>query len=555
MQGIGSLLFFILSFEFTASVESNVVNLGEPFNIEVKITGENIKEEPVPPDLPEFTLSGRSTYTSSQITIINGKMEKSSTISYVFTYIPKKAGDFEIPPFTLNYKGKTYYTNKINLTVVGEKKEKKEIKQKGSIFIETIVSRNNVYEGEGIMVEYKLFTRRRITGLDFSKRPDFPNFWKDEIYVPKEVSFKREIVNGIEYYTMTLYKVLLYPLRSGNLTIPEIGLYVQVPSSDFFDFFGSTYEILSEEKSVNVKPLPSPKPEGFCGGVGNFKTRIYFEKDTVLSGVGTNLVFEVEGSGNVRFITPPEIKGDNEINVYKPEEQVNIKSKTDIEKGVKRFKYLVVPLKDGFKSLKSFRFSYFDPKKNIYVVDTIKVPQLIVIPGEMKEEKEIKRIGKDIYFIKTDFKLKDYKFLNKFFYALTFFLTIFPLIGLFYFIENTRRMKDIGYSRLKNLPKITKIGLKKLKIAMKKKDDKSFFDQLHKLLLDFVKHRYNIESYGITIDELKENMIKKGIEKRYVDEFAEILNLCNLRRYSPVSENADIERIFKKTKEILNVLS
>ncbi len=554
---IGSIFLLILSFEFTATVQSNVVNVGEPFNIEVKISGEKVNAEPIPPDIKEFQLAGRSTYTSSQITIINGKMERSFTTTYVFSYIPKSTGEFEIPPFTLNYKGETYSTNKIKITVIGEKETKKETKtqQKGSIFIETYVSRNNVYEGEGILVEYKLFTRKRITGLEFSKRPDFPDFWKDEVYVPKEVEFKREIINGVEYYTMTLYKVFLYPLRTGRLKIPEIGMLVQVATTDIFDFFGQTYEILSDEKEINVKGLPEPKPENFSGGVGSFKTKIYFEKDTVFSGEGTNLIFEVEGIGNIRFITPPEIKGDNDIKVYKPEEQIKITSKTEIEKGIKKFKYLVVPLSDGIKTLKSFKFSYFDPKRNIYVVDTVKIPQLFVIPGGTTEEKETKKIGKDIYFIKTDFRLKDCNFKNKIFYSLTIFFTLLPFLGLVYFIENTKRLRDLGYSRLKSLPKITKKGLREIKIAMKKKDDKRFFDELHKLLLDFIKHRYNIESYGITIDELKERMINIGINKEITEKFIELLNLCNIRRYSPLNEKEDIESIFKRTQEILNVLS
>lgn len=554
---IGNLFLSIISFEFTATIQSNVVNVGEPFNIEVKVSGEKINAEPVPPDLKEFQISGRSTYTSSQITIINGKMERSFTTTYVFTYIPRNTGEFEIPPFTLNYKGETYSTNKIKITVVGEKETKKEIKtqQKGSIFIETYVSRNNVYEGEGILVEYKLFTRKRITGLDFSKRPDFPDFWKDEVYVPKEVSFKREIINGVEYYTMTLYKVFLYPLRTGRLKIPEIGMLVQVATSDIFDFFGQTYEISSEEKEINVKELPSQKPESFSGGVGSFRTKIYFEKDTVFAGEGTNLIFEVEGTGNIRFITPPEIKGDNEIKIYKPEEQVEITSKTEIEKGIKKFKYLAVPLTDGIKTIKNFKFSYFDPKKNIYVTDTIKIPQLLVIPGELSVKEDTKKIGKDIYFIKTDFRLKDYSFVNRTYFLLTILFTILPLIGLLFFIENTKRLKDLGYSRLKSLPRITKKGLKEIKNAIKKRDDKRFFDELHKLLLDFVKHRYNIESYGITIDELEEKMIKIGIKEEITERFIELLNICNVRRYSPLNKKNDIEKIYKETQEILNVLS
>lgn len=557
MHAIGNFILLILSFEFTATVQSDVVNLGEPFNVEVKISGEKINVEPVIPDIKDFQIAGKSTYTSSQITIINGKMERSFTTTFVFTFIPKKTGDFEIPPFTLNYKGKDYSTNTIKIKVLGEKETKKETKtqQKGSVFIETYVSRNNVYEGEGVLVEYKLFTRKRITGLDFSKRPDFPDFWKDEVYVPKEVSFKREIINGIEYYTMTLYKVFLYPLKSGRLKIPEIGMLVQIQTSDIFDFFGQTYEILSEEKEINVKPLPSPKPESFSGGVGNFKTKLYFEKDTVFSGEGTNLIFEVEGNGNLRFITPPEIKGDNEIKIYKPEEQVKMSSKTDVEKGVKKFKYLVVPLSDGIKTIKSFRFSYFDPKRSIYITDTLKIPQIYVIPGKVSEKEETKKIGRDIYFIKTDFKLKNYSFRNNIYFLFTVFFTILPFFGLLYFIESTKRLKDLGYSRLKSLPKITKKGLKQIKNAMKKKDDKKFFDGLHKLLLDFIKHRYNIESYGITMDELKEKMEYIGINQNLIGEFIYLLNLCNLRRYSPMNEKDDIEKIYKKTQEILNALS
>lgn len=557
MSGIGNIL-LLVSLNFYASPRSTTGVVGEPFYIDVTIeNGHGIGlPEPTPPTIPNFSLAGKSSSTSTSISIINGKVRRTYSRTYTYTYIPERKGEFTIPPFTLTYKGKTYRTEEFLVTIVETEKATEKPVKFSPIFIRTELSRKRVYRGEGILLEYKLYSRKRITGISIASIPTYDKFWKEDVYTAQRLSPVIELHQGLRYYTITLKRLLLYPLETGTIRIPAPVYDVQVESQDFFDIFGKTYSIKAEAPVIKVLPLPEPEPEDFTGGVGEFTFKAYFEKDTVMAGEGVNLVLLIKGEGNIRFITAPEVKPKDGVHVYSPEEEVEAEPTETGEKGEKRFKYLVICTSPGIKMLNPISVSYFSPKKRSYVRKRIAFPSLVVYGSMGKGEGSQGIKGTDIAYIKTNVDLEKNHTLipGWLIFLLGLFITL-PFVATIYDLERRKGEKDKGYARLKKLPRLTKRGIRELKNAMQKGDKELFLKTLHKLLLDFVKHKYNVEAHGMTIPEIQATLRNRGADTANIERFIKLIRLCEEQRFTPSSSNIEMGWLLKEALEVIDGLA
>lgn len=89
------------------------------------------------------------------------------------------------------------------------------------IFIRTNVSKSSVYEQEPVVVTYKLYTLADVAGMNNMKMPDFNGFLKQELDQSQNKQLSYENFNGKNYGTIVLYQVLLYPQRTGDITIDK----------------------------------------------------------------------------------------------------------------------------------------------------------------------------------------------------------------------------------------------------------------------------------------------------------------------------------------------
>ena len=105
--------------ELSTYVDKNQLARHETVKYTIEIKGARNVEVPRP-NFENFQVrSGPS--QSSQIQIINGEMSVNKTVSWWLS--PAKSGKIEIPPVKLQYKGNTYTSNKITLTVFEQKND------------------------------------------------------------------------------------------------------------------------------------------------------------------------------------------------------------------------------------------------------------------------------------------------------------------------------------------------------------------------------------------------------------------------------------------------
>ena len=122
--------------------------------------------------------------------------------------------------------------------------------------------------------------------------------------MPQQLEFRNENVDGVNYKVADIKKVILFPQRSGSLSIDpmegEVVARVQVkrqqgqrsndPFDQFFNdpffnnpFFNNNVQdvkvpLKSDQLKVAVKDLPPNPPAGFAGAVGKFAYETSIDK-------------------------------------------------------------------------------------------------------------------------------------------------------------------------------------------------------------------------------------------------------------------------------------
>ena len=102
---------------FTAQAPQAVV-VGERFRITYKVNTRDAKEFRAPDMKSIQILTGPATSTSSSTTIINGKVESSTTITYTFTAVASDEGEVELDGATIKANGKQLTSNRLTIKVL-----------------------------------------------------------------------------------------------------------------------------------------------------------------------------------------------------------------------------------------------------------------------------------------------------------------------------------------------------------------------------------------------------------------------------------------------------
>jgi hypothetical protein len=326
---------------FRASAPATVVK-GQQFRLTYTLNKEG-KDLRLPSNMDGFEiLFGPSVSTSYSQQTVNGKTTSESSVSYTYILVADKEGTYTIGPASVKVDGATYTSNSVQIKVISEENIPKgqsgggNSSTRGSsatlssndAFIRAIVSKNNIYEQEGFTVTFRLYTTYNVTDLGKIQFPEFDGFMVEEVDLPANQQMQIENFNGRNYYTADLRKTLLFPQRSGKITIPSgrIEMVFSVPSGRRIESFFGSQEVMVDVKkalvtnpvTIDVKPLPADKPESFTGAVGQFTFHPTISTQQTRANEPITLTLEIRGTGNLKLIQNPKIEFPSNFEVYDP---------------------------------------------------------------------------------------------------------------------------------------------------------------------------------------------------------------------------------------------
>ena len=543
----------------TATVDKNRLTLEDVLQLSIIIQGTQNTPPPELSSLPDFRVVSAGTSSSTQY--IN--TQRSVSITYNYRLTPMNTGTFVIGPARVRANGKTYSTQPITIAV--QKPSNRETAGNRTAFVVTTLSSNKAYVGEQLVYTFRVFHRIDAKNLNLSLPFDKTRFHKEELGEPKSYN---KIINGLQYHVQEL-SLALFPLKKGQYEIPSSIIELDLIHSTqnrssrdpFSQFFGrrtrAEHKVLrSQPLSIEVLPLPDGAPEGFENIIGQFNISAELGKNDLEVGDTTTLTLTVSGKGNVRDISfeEPALKGYFKIYPDKPEFHQTIRNNEIM--GEKVFKFALVPLEAGSRTLPKFSLPFFDPGKAQYrVAQTPPIP-LNIKPSATKEKlnlvqsrqqdaqaPEIEILGRDIFPIYTELD----KFQNARSHSPAFLATRFgsPVLLFFisaFIIKRQRRMKhDVAFYRRRNAYKNATRRLKKMSEHSDPSAPKEFGRELSEILREYIGNKLNLQGKAITAEEVEIRLKEADYESAEVTR--KLLERCETLQFAPTTRGS--------TKELL----
>ncbi|MEC8602355.1 MAG: BatD family protein [Bacteroidota bacterium] len=558
--------------KFEAEVSKNNLGVNENLRVDFKMNkdGDNFN----PPSFDGFSVVGGPNQSVSN-SWINGVRSFSKTYSYFLS--PLKKGKYTIGQASIEIDGDIYKTMPIQVKVTEAVQSSVSPNNPVSFLNDDIelnieVSKSETYLNEPISVEFKLIFNPKInvTNLGEIDSPEFNNFWSQNIKIPR-LEIKSTSYKGQRYNYVTWKRTLLFPQKSGNLELLPLTLDVTVDvPTNRRDFFGNVIytqtskKVSSKKKNIKVKEFPSDgKPESFNGAVGKFDVSLFSSKTELKATESFQLELKVNGRGNLKLFTLPEIKVPSSLEKYDPEFKEDIKSSMSGMNGQISNTYTIVPQFQGKYPIPAVEFSYFDPEVKKYV--TIKTNESIVdvTEGPMNSEytnnsglsfnqnNTIQTTGQFNY-IKLSSKfssINSKKLLDSKLWLYTLLSIPFLIFIVILLLIKVIR-KSISDSDLitKNAEKLARKYLENAKIDISNKE--SFYSSLDQALFNFFKSKYMIRKEDFSKDKIKSILIKENISEKVINDVIELIQSCEIARYTPATTDA-MDKDYEKAVQIL----
>lgn len=586
---------FASDVEFKAAAPAQVI-VGKPFQLTYSVN-QRAKDLRAP-EFKDFDyVAGPYTSQSSSTSFVNGKRTSSFTLTYTYTLMPNKEGAFTIPPATIKVDGDSYTSNGVRITVlppdnVSATKSNTSNHTKSTpreadnataenIFMRTLVSKTRVHEQEAILLSYKLY----FAGVDVAQLtnntriPEFKGFLKQDLELG-EIQTELEHYNGRNYQTAVLYRTLLFPQRSGDITIDpaqfEALLRVQNRAqvrSIFDDFFGSyttvTKALTSPGITIHVSPLPAGKPASFCGGVGQFNLSSTISNTELQANEAVTLKLTIQGSGNMKLLKTPAVDWPEGFEVYDPKVTNNFKNTTAGVSGTKTIEYLAIPRAGGTYTIPAIQFSYYDTQEDTY--KTLSTPDYTLkiarssneetsttVVNNFVQKEDIQQLGSDIRYIHTAYSRANSMREPIAFGSMIFWLCylIPSLLAALLFVVFRKRIQenaDTTRVRYKKANKVAQRRLKQAEQLLKNNQKEKFYEEIERAAWTYLSDRLYIPTAQLNKENIAQILATKAVSEDVINQVLHVLSTAEFARYAPITEHA-MQDIYEETTKIINQL-
>lgn len=574
------LILILLSFQaliaqvqFETKVSKTTLGLNERLRVDfaMNIDGDNFNE----PSFDGFRVIAGPSQQVSQ-SWINGR----STFEKVYSYylVPNQKGNLTIKQATIEYNGQVYKTTPVKINVTAAVEQPRDpndtsISADNNLYLIADISKTNPYVNEPITVVYKLYFSNNIGISNFRElnKPKYNDFWSQNIEI-KQLVAEEGMFKGERYRYIVLKKAVLYPQKSGKLTIEPLSLDidVQLPTNRR-DVYGrviiadDSKRVSAGAKTINVKALPEAgKPVDFSGAVGNFDFKVTPTKTSLKNGESLDLIVSVTGKGNMKLFNLPKPVVPNALEMYDAVHSENVNTTLAGTSGKISDSYAIIPQYKGNYPVKPMQFSYFDLGSGKY--KTISSPEIMITildgPTATDATASNSENGKNkisateqFKFIKLKTNLvavaKDDFFGSQLFYGLLFFpFLMLPIIVL---LKKKKEAidGDVLGNRIRRNNKLAKKYLSEAKKQINNKEP--FYVALEKAMHNFLKAKLHIETSEMSKDNIKELLLTRNANPVAVDDFIALTENCEIARYAP-SSSATIQKDYDKAVSIISDL-
>ncbi|MDR0385438.1 MAG: BatD family protein [Prevotellaceae bacterium] len=580
-----------------------IVAVNERFQISYSISyspdKKTLSKFIAPSSFPDFKILAGPVESSSQTVIMSGG-SNTSTQTRKFTYSLRatKEGVFDIPVAEAKFEdGESVKSKKMSVEVIKEDagraasnnaqqppRDPADISP-DDLFIRMEFNRQSAYKGEPLILSIKLYWHNvSVANLTKFTPPTLAGFDYQELQIPANESNQHQRkYNNRVYNAVTLARLILYPLRAGEITIApwETGVSIRLPQqrmqNDISDlFFGqqrrtAVKQLKSKPATLNIKDFPAGAPPSFNGATGNFTLTAKADKEKVMANQAVTYSVTVSGTGNFKQVAPPLLLFPDKFDKYDPKTAENVKVTETGGTGTKKFDYVLIPRSAGEYDLPAAEFSYFDTRKGDYVtlksnpihLDVEKDPSGTniqpVTSMPMVTGKKVEHLGSDIVFIKTA-PLTALKPGGYVFFASRGFWMLFASMILIFAIICTvmrKAAKDRQNVALMRNRKANKVAITRLKQSaklLKANDRVGFYEEVARAVWGYISDRLNMQGSEFSRDRVQEKLAAQNVPQENIDLLIAVMENCEYARYAPGGSHENMENMYNEAIKTISKL-
>ena len=355
--------------KFYVEISENPVRYGERFQVIVTALNGEVQQYS-PPSFQGCKLVGGPNRHQS-FSFSNGKISRSS--QYTYELIPTTNDKIVIGSAELKSKGTLYTTSPLEVKVITNPKAAPPsgggtFDKSKPFFIQASVDKVNAYVGEQIVLKYTIYTQSNIERLESPPELKFPDFFQKAVETANS-PVEDIVIKGNQFRSRVIQQFVLYPLKSGTLTIPQFLFRASVVAEDE-SIFGilmpeiKEVDLVSNKIELHVKDAPSDLA-GEILPIGEGSAHWSIDRIKCSTNDAVKLRLDIKISGDPKRINPPILNIDPSIwRSFSPKLiSENTEASTSGFITHKVFEYSLVPLKIGRKTLDP-KFDFFNILSN-----------------------------------------------------------------------------------------------------------------------------------------------------------------------------------------------
>jgi hypothetical protein len=584
--------------EVTLTVDApGTASAGERFRVIYTINSTDGQFTPPKFD-PAFTVQGPQQSTSRNVQWINGEVKSVATTTLIYYVSVTEPGTYTIPAAQFETKKVVVSSAERQIVIApagqapaagqaqtqgqgqGQAQAAGDIPSAGSdVSLRLLFSDLEVYAGEPITVTLKLYTRTNLSGIQDLRYPDFKGFLREDIETPPLRNLETEIIDGVQYGTGVVQRMVLYPQISGDIRVDPVEMTVLVqertgardPFFDdpFFDSFFSSVstvprKVTTQPVAVKVRPLPTPRPADFHGAVGSFTLESSLSSTEAKLNDAITLKVVLKGSGSLNLAGEPLINFPQGIEKYDPKVTI---TGTGTSSGSKSFEFLLIPRNPGKFDIPPVSYTVFDPKQEKYVtlrsegysVNVSGTPGStegaapVYIPGE-----DVKYLGQDIRFIRNGngrLGTAAAPLVTELHYWLWFALALFiTAVMLLLRREQIRRNADVAGMRNRKASRNARQRLARAEALLKSGKKEQVNAEVARALWGYLGDKLRIPPSEITRDRCYALLRQRNTGEELISELDRILTATEYSQYAPVSEGESPAALCKRADLLIGRL-
>jgi hypothetical protein len=357
-------LFFILhsafcvlhSFANEISVDKRTMQLDDTVTITVTLEDDFAKVDTLRLPLHNLILAGPPS-VSSQFEWINGQSSRRKVFRY--TARPHSAGEARVGPLTLRGSGGQVETlAPISIQVLpdaaaGSNDPLKILRElmatnRDAIFMVADADKTSVFAGEEIVVTWTLYNATTVQQYAIGDIPKLDDFWTEELDIRGEQP-QQVILGGMVVQKLPVRRVALFPLRSGSLTVPAMGVNASImkrisTGGPFGLFEGMEIDVhrRSAPLTIRARPIPPGPPVAAVGDVA-----LRCGAPVQRNGGPVAVEVALSGRANLRAAIPPSFEKPVEGSVQTIAGRLNVDRRRDDATMLRRWQYLIFPSHSG----------------------------------------------------------------------------------------------------------------------------------------------------------------------------------------------------------------